>query len=1448
MKTEHNRLISIILSVVMIVTLVLGSPGIGTIHADAAAQTYRIDFTSLSSSGIADKAAVSAGTTFDGDYFKTVGTVTYRVDDGKDTVKCVEVGKAQTGAIQFYTYSTSTVKFGAASTGGKNTSLVGLLNVTTGELVLEDREKPASSSTDAVPSSNLSVAGTERQEFSFSNLPAGTYQIVSPESTYNRGARVFDVTVEESDGDARPARADWSTVTAPVIDSVTAENGKITVNYTGSVGHDSADKITVQLLDTNGAVVEESSVAKDGAGSSVSFTPSASGTYTVKALAIRNSKTDKKESVASSVSFVLPLSAPVISSGTSMGGGSALIVWGAVAEADSYLVSYKESEDAEAKTITTTSTEATISGLTAGKTYSFTVTAVRDGEQSAASEAKDVEITAEAKNIWSFTSFGTNTTDDTTYNGYSGDLNADGSVSVWNLDTKGKLVPKSTDGISFYYTAIPADKNFTFSADVSIDTWTLTNGQEGFGIMAADAVSNSHTSFWNNSYMASVTKVGYTGSQGEITMKLGVGAQEKIGVPAGFDAADGTPKSFTSTMNTLDDSCKDKAAGTYNIVGNYTNDVDLGTVEQRTSFHLAIKRDNTGYTLTYSDPSTGNVYGSYRYYDVERDNLCTIDTENIYVGFFASRSCKATFSNVSLESHDASQDPAAEERPIEYVDLTTKVLSASKTGNTDHTLQFYANADGVLTIKDKDGNVLGQQNYTAATYAEQQVTLTESENKFTFAFTPDADYRPDGVSYKRLRSYDTVAFEHTVTYETLAEGTVSLYVAPNGTASGKGTKVSPLDIYTAISYVQAGQTIVLAGGTYNLEKPVTIERGVDGTADKMIYMVADPDSTQRPVFDFGSISAGFSIAGNYWYIQGLDVTNTAEGNRGILVAGNHCTLDQVNAYGNRNTGIQISRYLETDERSMWPSYNLILNCTSYNNADKGYEDADGFAAKLTCGEGNVFDGCIAYNNADDGWDLYAKVETGSIGAVTIQNCVAYHNGYLLDGTNAGNGNGFKMGGESQYAGHHLINSIAYENKAKGIDSNSCPDNKVTNSTSFNNEGYNVALYTNVAKYTAYEPNGILSFRVETDINEQLKPVSQENSEIYKSTNYYWFDGSSKNTEGTAVSADWFVSLDTKNITPTRNADGTINMHGLLELTAAAPADAGARLSGKASTVFSVPNYPIEIESNVEVGQNAPVTILNGALDELAQKILTEEEQKNGGDVKISLKVTNIDDTISEEEKALVEDKAGDDTVAMYFDISLFKKINNNEPVEVTSTNGAISITIQVSGAETDSDAPASHNYQIIRVHDGSAEVFASEYDAGKITFESDKFSTYALVVRKDGNKDDSDNNNGDSNNNGSDNNGSDNNGSDNNGSDNNGSDNNGSDNNGSDNNGSDNNGSDNNGSTNNGNNNSNGANNGTNNSQSAGTGDSNPIALWIGLLVIACVLVGALIYLRKKNK
>ena len=104
-----------------------------------------------------------------------------------------------------------------------------------------------------------------------------------------------------------------------------------------------------------------------------------------------------------------------------------------------------------------------------------------------------------------------------------------------------------------------------------------------------------------------------------------------------------------------------------------------------------------------------------------------------------------------------------------------------------------------------------------------------------------------------------------------------------------------------------------------------------------------------------------------------------------------------------------------------------------------------------------------------------KNETGSIGKVVIKNSVAYRNGWIPGVNGEGNGNGFKMGGSSLSGKHELINSLSFENLAKGIDSNSGTDIIVKSSTSFNNGSYNVALYTSSASETAFETSGILSF-------------------------------------------------------------------------------------------------------------------------------------------------------------------------------------------------------------------------------------------------------------------------------------------------------------------------------------------------------------------------------------
>jgi len=1063
---------------------------------------------------------------------------------------------------------------------------------------------------------------------------AGTYYLGGLENNNY----IFKVIVTETTGSTeKPARADWSTVENPEIISAVQNAGKVDVTVKTNIGYDGADKIEVAMSDAEGSVIGTAKSSKEGNEAVVSFTPAASGTYTFTVKAIRDGEEDKAGN-SMNADFVLPLTAPKISSATNVGKGAVALEWSEVKEAEKYVVTVEGTDN---KTESTT-TAATISGLTVGNMYTISVVAVR-GEDVSGKGTTEVTVVDEAQRVWRVSTYGSST--DSKNNGVIGNAN-DGKVTVYSEGGKGKIVPGSTDGLTFYYTAIdPETENFTLTADIHVDSWTLSNGQEGFGMMAADAVGSNGdgTAFWNNAYQAIATKVEYYWdgedvttdiSANKISMKLGLGAISRLGVTADDVAAikNGTitmPAGYVSETTTLETGAATNGPGTYNLVGNWNKKAEpTGNLENLLAdFRLQIQRNNTGYYLRYLDKDN-KVIKEVRYYDLERNSLTQIDKDNIYVGFFASRNARITVSNIDLKTISPADDEKAEEREIEYVYPINTIESPAFSNSADYNLVYYGNADGTLVVKDENGKEVLNKEFKALTKETVALKLNNGKNAFTINFIPDKEYKPG--EFKLMTSYDPVTINHTVEYKTVENN--NIYVSPNGKSNAAGTKDAPMDIYTAVKIATPGQKILIKEGTYNLSSTVKVERGINGTADAMIYMIADPEAGSRPVFDFGGKCAGMILAGDYWYFQGFDVTRSADAQKGIQVSGNHNILDQIKAYKNGNTGIQISRYLGTDQFNQWPAHNTILNCSSYLNADKGYEDADGFAAKLTVGQGNVFDGCIAAYNADDGWDLFAKVQSGSIGVVTIQNCVAFKNGYILDENgreiNAGNGNGFKMGGDSMPGAHVLKNSIAFANKAKGIDSNSCPDIKVYSSTTFDNESYNVAFYTNTAVNTAFVADGILSYKVSNKVAEQFKLLGTQNAADVKGVTNYYFDGSKTvNNNGKEAAASWFKSLDTASALKdggiTRNADGTINMNGFLELTDEVPEGVGARMSGRTSGDITVtPDEPKQDDSKPENNNNNNNSNDNGS-DSAATSSAPETVNWNEVSSSVQDKVTEI---------------------------------------------------------------------------------------------------------------------------------------------------------------------------------------------------------------------------------
>lgn len=279
-----------------------------------------------------------------------------------------------------------------------------------------------------------------------------------------------------------------------------------------------------------------------------------------------------------------------------------------------------------------------------------------------------------------------------------------------------------------------------------------------------------------------------------------------------------------------------------------------------------------------------------------------------------------------------------------------------------------------------------------------------------------------------------------------------IWCAPDGDDStADGSEEAPFySLQRAVDLVEPGDTIYMMAGTYVYDARVNIN--TCATADKPIALYAVGG---RAVLDFSAMPyhkhsdnpyQGVRLCGSYWHFYRIDITNASD--NGLLIERNKPTggsnSDILNAteqahdniiedcrfYGNGDTGLQMKNLA---------SFNYVINCDSYLNCDEDQGDADGFAPKLSVGDGNYFYGCRAWCNSDDGWDVFFKKDGGFSDNVSIiiENSVAYKNGFLdLDHIAPdGNGNGFKMGSNQGAMNVYLNRCLAVCNKAKGFDQN-----------------------------------------------------------------------------------------------------------------------------------------------------------------------------------------------------------------------------------------------------------------------------------------------------------------------------------------------------------------------------------------------------------------------------
>ncbi len=580
----------------------------------------------------------------------------------------------------------------------------------------------------------------------------------------------------------------------------------------------------------------------------------------------------------------------------------------------------------------------------------------------------------------------------------------------FHLESRGGKIGNSHDGLTFYYTRIPASANVVLEADITVDQFgpendALPAGQEGAGLLIRDILGKPRLE------------------------KVQPGYEE-------FPAASNMVMNAVMTQDKKDHHRVKMTMisrnGVLNSWGNagveikregYQQEVDL---RKTPSFRLRLARTDQGFTAAYA-PQGSDSWVSHSTDDPHR--VSKLEPDGYYVGFFASRNARITVNQASLTLSD-SHLPAAKTFVAKALPAQIEVGSATLSATDEYIFQLRSNENGTVTLS-KDGVVIAaEREVPAGEMLALNVPLTQPNTRLDYRFTTqDGKILSDSLTVHKARYADAA----------------NLYVSPQGKAENDGSKQQPLDLTTAALALAPGGTLWLAPGDYPFSVLPAAASGTSTHAKKL-----------RPLGQ-NVVLHGLNLDASYWDIQGITVTE-----KSFRIAGSHNHIDRVVAHHADDTGIVIASAAET-ARPLWASHNLITHSESYANKDPGMINADGFAVKMRVGEGNRLVACFSHDNVDDGFDLFNKIEDGPNGRVIIENSVALRNV----------NNGFKLGGEGLPVAHEVSGSIAMENGMDGFTDNFNPGAlKVTNNTAIDNQRFNYIFRP--GPYTTEDKQGVFN--------------------------------------------------------------------------------------------------------------------------------------------------------------------------------------------------------------------------------------------------------------------------------------------------------------------------------------------------------------------------------------
>lgn len=343
--------------------------------------------------------------------------------------------------------------------------------------------------------------------------------------------------------------------------------------------------------------------------------------------------------------------------------------------------------------------------------------------------------------------------------------------------------------------------------------------------------------------------------------------------------------------------------------------------------------------------------------------------------------------------------------------------------------------------------------YDIGAYPTTTNTDTRSLNSWVFQgsnngttwVTLDTVTGETGWSYQETRSFTLTQTSSTSlvgvgststsmsTYPKVSSVTSgNKYVDASVGSSGDGNSLvnAYKTIQEGLSELSSGQTLVVKGGTYVIGSQITRNTNWGSETKIMAY------GTDRPVLDATGITANtsairFNSGANNETWHGFYVKNVPSAGGGY--DGQAVLLDQ--ATNIKISNFHISHCQQTGIQLYSADDCTIQDCVIWRLGDGSTTLTDvPDCISVTGGVGNPslradIIRCVVANGPDDGIDLYRGQDCN------VVDCVAYRTGYYWNNNNAGDGNGFKLGGASDGNDNLLTGSIAINSRINGINCN-----------------------------------------------------------------------------------------------------------------------------------------------------------------------------------------------------------------------------------------------------------------------------------------------------------------------------------------------------------------------------------------------------------------------------